>query len=159
MPTGKTIIHNESIYLDRSVIIANETDDWYKEEVGDWKRINEIIVELRAAATKAFGPDNQIRDAKVSKEAIAYINSNTRFAIWDNSDDMHQQDIDEARFKALTGDEVEIKNYIRAFHKTDFVKLIQSFIDLDGLEESDLESTASSLIFEYDEFKNELKFP
>lgn len=53
---AKTKITNESVYLEKSVIIANEGDDWYYEEVGDWNRLNEIIAELRAAGEKAFGP-------------------------------------------------------------------------------------------------------
>ncbi len=57
MSKGRTVITNESVYLDKSVIVANDADDWYYEEIGDWKRTNELIKELREAATKAFGPD------------------------------------------------------------------------------------------------------
>ena len=56
---GKTIITTESVFQDKSVIIANDADSWYYEEVADWKRLNEIIAELKTAGSKAFGEETK----------------------------------------------------------------------------------------------------
>lgn len=56
---NKTIIRTKGPYnfSDHAVYITNDGDDWFYEQVKDWRRLNEIIDELKAAGREVFGED------------------------------------------------------------------------------------------------------
>lgn len=98
-----------------------------------------------------------VKDEKLSKIVLQFIPNHLRFALFDCSDSMHDEEKYLAKFEGACDDKINIKKYIEKYHLIDYANSLKEEVKNAGEEINDweeyLNNTCSSLYFSYKKLK------